>query len=392
MASFEFVVQETIKTEDEYLGRLLQLEMGFLHRLESSKDPCVTELIKSTIRAMELPTIIKLHTELFVSYKANNCKQIGKIFLDKLHYFRLYHCFFTNYAQLERLVSQQRDNNSKFQSLFEQMEKEANSPLNFFSLLVEPVQRLPRYQLLFQRIIKEGKQDPEKLDGDLQNCQTFEESLGQILKVLTQRIEEVPPDSPSKKPKRHSSLLQLKSALLTPLMQQVLKPSLEVDKQQATSKQSSSMTSLGTSRSLTEKSLTSTASEVSDMNSSTITRKKSLSPKSMMGSLIGDWPSEADDVTDGSSTSTSFENCQLEKIAVRDLQQQGNTTITLPLVDEPTRTVAHHDITVAIQQPTTTTPPTTTTLLQEPLDTIKKETKIKKLASLKTMLKKGGTC
>ena len=82
--------------------------------------------------------------------------KIGDLFIEFAHYFAMYTVYVANHDSALALLTTQLDSNGKFQTFCNQTQTKRarvkNMPMN--ALLIMPVQRIPRYQLLLQQMLK----------------------------------------------------------------------------------------------------------------------------------------------------------------------------------------------------------------------------------------------
>lgn len=96
-------------------------------------------------------------SQLYVSAFEEECKNgakeavIGPIFRRKINIFETFSPFIPNYMKISTLVQSLTAENRSFRKTLEKLER-TNEP--FSSLIVMPVQRMPRYSLLLREVLK----------------------------------------------------------------------------------------------------------------------------------------------------------------------------------------------------------------------------------------------
>jgi hypothetical protein len=91
-----------------------------------------------------------------------NPKLISRVFLDFLEEFDIYSIYCQNSKKSEELIQAIGRNNS----FLRKCQKEINHPLPISAYLLKPIQRLTKYQLLLDQMLKSAgaRQDPEELE------------------------------------------------------------------------------------------------------------------------------------------------------------------------------------------------------------------------------------
>ena len=166
----KFIIEELIFSEENY-GRSLDLIVTHIVK------PCENceILTKNEIHSLfsYLPNIALFSKELSDSLRKRLEKFDAKttkfldIFLDLYDFFKIYSPYCNNFTSAQTLISELRsDPLHKFSQLLKKLE--FSQPLQNLSLsdhLIKPVQRLPKYELLFKDLMK----NTEKSHPDYEN-------------------------------------------------------------------------------------------------------------------------------------------------------------------------------------------------------------------------------
>mmetsp|Transcript_42568 Transcript_42568/g.59639 ORF Transcript_42568/g.59639 Transcript_42568/m.59639 type:complete len:585 (+) Transcript_42568:1251-3005(+) len=160
------IVQEIVSTEATYVKTLETIVNHFLlplRALSSQGKPVVDdEEIKTIFSSVEVILGFSNHllqrlNERFAEWKnlPPGKQQMGDIFLEMISYTKVYISYVTNYETAAALCSQLRKKSERF----EKWEQESFSSLpgnhtTMAVLLVTPVQRIPRYLLLIEELLK----------------------------------------------------------------------------------------------------------------------------------------------------------------------------------------------------------------------------------------------
>jgi len=108
-----------------------------------------------------LEIIYEVHRFLLVALKQNmaifdvKTGAFGSIFLNEVQNFVVYERYLNNFRQAMDLIISQRQNDPKFKEYLEKNEcTKKTRGLDLASILIQPVQRLPRYIMLLQEYLK----------------------------------------------------------------------------------------------------------------------------------------------------------------------------------------------------------------------------------------------
>eukprot|EP01083_Nonionella_stella_P189455 700654_1 len=143
---FSKVCEELIKTEESYVG-VLQIIDGIHTDLQEDHkgiSESEIEIMFGAVRAL-----YNLHKTFLDNLKSG--QDISDVFTTYSPFMKMYTSYLTNYERALEIISA-NENNRKFQALIKKIRSEHNTTLP--SLLINPIQRVPRYVLLLNEIIK----------------------------------------------------------------------------------------------------------------------------------------------------------------------------------------------------------------------------------------------
>ncbi|KAG2379024.1 hypothetical protein C9374_007662 [Naegleria lovaniensis] len=164
------VIAEIIKTEENYVEGLNHLERFYIKPLRALGS--ATQHVKPVITQKDLSyifdkmTVIKSVNEGFLkqlkmldlSFETQDepAKSIGLFFKRTLPMFKVYTDYVNNYNSIATRVKDMMKENPSFDSYMNEMERNARKQgkVGFFSYMIQPVQRLPRYTLLVNELLK----------------------------------------------------------------------------------------------------------------------------------------------------------------------------------------------------------------------------------------------
>eukprot|EP01084_Bolivina_argentea_P149173 260648_1 len=153
-------VQELIDTEITYVDSLNICIAQYHERLITETKLINAEDVSNIFNDMK--TIYKLnHT--FLEDLQSDGVRIGDIFVKFCPYFRMYQNYCNSFDQATQILTQSMTNDA-FCSLLSEI-SQANDQKTLQSLLITPIQRLPRYKLSLSEIIKNTENDhPDLMD------------------------------------------------------------------------------------------------------------------------------------------------------------------------------------------------------------------------------------
>ena len=211
------IAREVIKTERVYSTILSHIVNVFLNPLKESnliKDGVLTEENRRKIFPGALATLSQVHKDFFNALEKRVAgwgphSKIGDLFLDMNPYFKLYPVYVSDFEnQLKALkvrthfdtlysffpvrelifsFSQEAKHNERFWEFIKGGFQVLKDPSNDLpSLLITPVQRIPRYLMLVQQLLKYTW--PEHVDyKDIQSAAT---QLGKIADYVDQKAKD----------------------------------------------------------------------------------------------------------------------------------------------------------------------------------------------------------
>jgi len=201
LATRRLVLAEIISTEESYLQQL-----GWL--LNLYKRPLAGEEIvgmslnkHNKIFPSVLDTLFTLNTK-FLEDLRQCCKEfdeasvegeenqsnIGKVFSDFTPFFKMYLQYVQLHDQARTALEKVVGRNAKFVEYENKMMSQTNN-LNLNNLLITPIQRLPRYELLLRELLK-NTSESNKEYKDLKTCYTKVQGVNAVINVGLKDFEQ----------------------------------------------------------------------------------------------------------------------------------------------------------------------------------------------------------
>jgi hypothetical protein len=185
-------VEKRTKRRNNIISEIISTEKTYLARLE-----CVIDVYVKPIRISNIlePADIReqfgywdvmygIHRELYLSMTSENAK-IGPIFFQFSHYLKVYKDYLINFEESQNHRAILMQQNKRFHDLVINGQKDPRTfGLSIESLLIEPVQRIPRYRMLLSELINYTNIDHEEY-------QDLVKSLEKVSEVATENNEAI---------------------------------------------------------------------------------------------------------------------------------------------------------------------------------------------------------
>ena len=175
-------IQEIINSEKSYLHQLEIVEEYFMKPLQEN------EILDTQVYASifgDLLGIRQVNKELLTAMELSTDK-IGKVFLDLAPYLKFYSTYANDFKQATQLVEEQLEKNKPFKQLLAKQESRPEVQKKLNALLITPVQRIPRYKLLLDDIIK----NTPRFHPDKDNLQEARIQIDSIAWYINDQIKD----------------------------------------------------------------------------------------------------------------------------------------------------------------------------------------------------------
>jgi len=143
------LIGELRKTEETYLDGLNQLNSEWIEPL--GDIPFIKKNYQSLWSNIE--AIRMLHGTILPLLLQN--ESAGEVILQHADYFKVYVEFISQYPSILQTLDEAQKKNKKVRKFFEEKEQLG---LSVSTLLITPIQRIPRYSLLLKELVKVGNQ------------------------------------------------------------------------------------------------------------------------------------------------------------------------------------------------------------------------------------------
>jgi hypothetical protein len=181
-------IQEILSTEKTYVKKLLLIINSFAIPLKQQSDVLTSAQSNTLFNNVEL--LYQFNSKLLTDIQSraenwNNDSCIGDLFVQFAPFFRMYASYAANHEFALNIMNKLEKDNSKFQKLLKQTAAEGVEDLH--SLLISPIQRIPRYLLLLRDV--ESLTEPSHADiPQLQKAlQLIDESMIHVNEAVRRR-------------------------------------------------------------------------------------------------------------------------------------------------------------------------------------------------------------
>jgi hypothetical protein len=163
------IFNEIKETERKYLANLDILNKLYLKPIEKHKFIKLTPEIKNILSTLTI--IHNINSTLLMNLDNANKDNVGKVFKNIIPFLKTYTSYFNSYEIATNDIRKAQKENKKFGEWLDKTEKNAkrSGQLGLNSYLIQPIQRVPRYSLLLNELLKHTKQDHEDYEN-LQHC------------------------------------------------------------------------------------------------------------------------------------------------------------------------------------------------------------------------------
>lgn len=146
----EHIIREIIQSERTYHYKLKAELLGCY--IKPIKGKNLLHKDKQDLLASNIGAIIDLSAMFLESLESSDDKGIGQVVLDYAVFFKLYTQYVDSYDSRMIMLSELKSSNSRFKRFLNDVQRSGVSEIS--SLLILPVQRIPRYCLLIESLIK----------------------------------------------------------------------------------------------------------------------------------------------------------------------------------------------------------------------------------------------
>ena len=144
------ILYEIRETETSYCNKLNDAIEYVMKPLQS-----LTILKQTDIQAIfsNLETILQVNRRFLRELESIDPNEIGYRMKEYIPYFNIYRMYISNKANADKILRQCKKKIPAFAKFLEESEIKTNG-IRLESILIEPVQRLPRYKMLLERLLK----------------------------------------------------------------------------------------------------------------------------------------------------------------------------------------------------------------------------------------------
>eukprot|EP01084_Bolivina_argentea_P271362 461715_1 len=212
------VIEELVITEKKYINGLNNLIKIFIEPLE--ENDVISNNDFHILFPKDIKTIYNLHTILLTEFQkqfknlsTNNDCNIGKIFIEHAAMFKMYQNYLNNHHKTTQKLSQLQQKKKFIKWCNKAQSKINNQTLG--SLLILPIQRIPRYELLLKELIKRTEK-LSKRHKHLNDLNKALKNISEINQIVNDRMKHYEQREKVKQIKQRFDLTTLKIEIITP--------------------------------------------------------------------------------------------------------------------------------------------------------------------------------
>ena len=176
--------EKAINTEQTYVDNLQLMNEIYYKPLKTSKILKHKQLQTLFGDVETINFIINLNSNLLSTLKESKNDKIGEAMLEFIPFLKMYRLYISNHEDSTKLLTNLMENNEQFMNFIttQRQKSRNNSPLNSFLIL--PIQRICRYQLCLNEIIK----FTPSTHCDLDNLQSACSQICEVNQWINDRI------------------------------------------------------------------------------------------------------------------------------------------------------------------------------------------------------------
>jgi len=200
----DHALSELVETEKTYvdgLGKLIIIYMKPLMEEVRVLSPTEHEQMFPKV----LLTISNLHNQMLAELdytfsirhdevdrgSMSIASNVGRVMLKYGPSFKMYQIYMNSFERAQKALTTAKQKNRRFAKWLEvAQEKTAMSAGNLESLLILPIQRIPRYQLLLKEVIKQSRRAGLGLVDDLPDLEEALKMIADITELIESRMED----------------------------------------------------------------------------------------------------------------------------------------------------------------------------------------------------------
>ncbi|CAD7004183.1 unnamed protein product [Ceratitis capitata] len=183
----QYAIDELITTEKSYIEDLRSIVHGYLAEvLDPNSDIPIPDDLKGGKERMvfgNIEAIYEWHKKSFLDALVrcrNSPADLGPIIKRYYHKFDMYNKYYQNKPVSDHIVTTHL-------VYFDQIRQKLGSRLDLNDLLIKPVQRLPKYELLFREIAKHSR--AAERDAEVVGIEQAMQEMGRICKAANEAME-----------------------------------------------------------------------------------------------------------------------------------------------------------------------------------------------------------
>jgi len=181
------ILAEVENQERSYVKAMQTLVQDYLLPLEQA-DPSIVSYQMMRQLSCNVRDILEVHSQLLdqlqiVQAKWEEAEALGDLItktFSEVNLFNIYSGYVNNLAGLQKNFKQEAETNQEFARFLKETGSNLGSNLDWFSLSLKPVQKLPQLKMLLERLLKKTPKDHPDRQAQRESIQVLERLLVRI--------------------------------------------------------------------------------------------------------------------------------------------------------------------------------------------------------------------
>jgi len=191
------ILAEVESQERSYVEAMQTLVQDYLLPLEQAHPSIVSYQMMRQL-SCNVREILEVHSQLLdqlqiVQAKWEEAEALGDLItktFSEVNLFNIYSGYVNNLAGLQKNFKQEAETNQEFARFLKETGSNLGSNLDWFSLSLKPVQKLPQLKMLLERLLKKTPKDHPDRQAQRESIQVLERLLVRINEAQREQEKE----------------------------------------------------------------------------------------------------------------------------------------------------------------------------------------------------------
>lgn len=215
------ILTELERQERSYVEVMQTLVQDYLQPLHQANPPVISYDMLSQL-SCGVREILEIHTQLLAQLdillaRWEQVEALGELSMlvtktfSDVNVFNIYSGYVNNLAELQKNFTEEAESNQQFANFLEETSSNFGSNLDWYSLSMKPVQKLPQLKMLLERLLKKTPRDHPDRSAQRECLQVLEKLLVGINEAQraneARRINEALPEQENRGKRERGELL-----------------------------------------------------------------------------------------------------------------------------------------------------------------------------------------